>query len=77
VGNGGSPDQVRWVIEAFGQASPYGLSSGLYFVPIYVRAQAYLRPGQIANAAADLQTQLDHSGVTRKSISEPVALVAV
>lgn len=73
LGNGRSPDQARRAIEALGPASPYGLSSGLYLVPIYVRAQAYLASGQSANAAADFQTILDHSGVTRNFIIGPVA----
>jgi len=53
--------------------TPSGLSSGLYLVPIYVRAQAHLASGQSASAAADFRTILDHSGVTRNFIIGPIA----
>ncbi len=73
LGNGRSAEQARRAIDALGPATPYGLSSGLYLVPIYVRAQAYLASGQSASAAADFRTILDHSGVTRNFIIGPIA----
>lgn len=73
LGKGRSADQAQRAIGALDPAAPYGLSAGLYLVPIYVRAQAYLAAGQSANAAADFRTILDHPGITRNFIVGPMA----
>jgi tetratricopeptide (TPR) repeat protein len=52
-------------VEALADVSGYETGGSIYLIPIYIRGRAYLAAGQSANAAAEFQKMLDHSGVTR------------
>jgi tetratricopeptide (TPR) repeat protein len=65
LGNGKSPEAARRAVEALAGVSPYETGGNLYLIPVYIRGRAYLAAGQSANAAAEFQKMLDHSGVIR------------
>jgi hypothetical protein len=65
--NGKDPAQALRVLQTVESPMEYGMisfaSNPSCLYPTYVKAQAYLVSGQVANAATEFQKIIDHSGM--------------